>query len=88
MSRKKSVLIRHKALKLFVNTLSTDDKYSVLKRDNLTEPIRTILSQKQKPFYELFLKFLKSALNLKYFQKQDDPHSLFLSEITHSGKRG
>ena len=75
MSRKKSVLVRHKALKLFVNTLSTDDKYSLLKRDNLMEPIRTILSQKQKLFYELFLKFLKSALNLNYFQKKDDPHS-------------
>ena len=88
MSRKKSVLVKHKALKLFVNTLSTDDKYSLLKRDNLMEPIRTILSQKQKLFDELFLKFLKSALNLKYFQKKDDPHSLFLSENTHSGKRG
>ena len=88
MSRKKSVLVRHKALYLFVNTLSADGKYSLLNRDNLGEPIRTQLSQKQKPFYQLFLKFSKSALNLKYFQKKDDPHSLFLSEIMHSGKWG
>ena len=39
------------------------------------QQIRTELSQKQKPFYEFFLKFSKSALNLKYFQKKDDPHS-------------
>ena len=52
------------------------------------QQIRTQLSQKQKPIYEFFLKFSKSALNLKYFQKEDDPHSLFVSEITHSGKRG
>ena len=75
MSREKSVLVRHKALKLFVNTLSADDKYSLLKRDNLTQPIRTILSQKQKPFYQLLLAFSKSALNLEHFQKKDDPHS-------------
>ena len=52
------------------------------------QQIRTQLSQKQKPFYEFFLKFSKSALNLKYFQQKDDPHSLFLSEITHSRKCG
>ena len=75
MSRKKSVLVRHKALKLFVNTLSADDKYSLLKRDNLTKPIRMQLSQKQKPFYQLLLAFSKSALNLEHFQTRDDPHS-------------
>ena len=75
MSRKKSVLVRRKALALFVNTLSDDDKYSLLKRDKLTKPIRTILSQKQKPFYQLLLAFSKSALNLEHFQKRYDPHS-------------
>ena len=75
MSQKKSVLGRRKALELFVNTLTADDKYSLLNRDNLMQQIRTQLSQKQKPFYQFFLKFSKSALNLKYFQKKDDPHS-------------
>ena len=75
MSRQKSVLVRRKALELFVNTLSADDKYFLLNRDNLVHPIRTQLSQKQKPFYELFLEFWKCALNLKHFQKKDDPHS-------------
>ena len=88
MSQKKSVLVRRKALELFVNTLTADDKYSVLNRDNLAQPIRTELSQKQKPFYQFCLKFSKCALNLKHFQKKDDTHSLFISEITHSGKRG
>ena len=50
--------------------------------------IRTQLSQKQKAFYQFFVVFSKSALNLKDFQKKHDPHSLFLSKITHSGKRG
>ena len=75
MSQKKSVLVRRKALELFVNTLSADDKYSLLKRDNLMQPIRTQLSQEQKPFYQLLLAFSKSALNSEHFQKKDDPHS-------------
>ena len=75
MSQKKSVLVRGKALLLFVSTLTADDKYSLLNRDNLAQPIRTPLSQKQKYFYEFFLAFSKYALNLEHFQKKDDPHS-------------
>ena len=33
------------------------------------------LSQKQKTFSENFFVFLKSILNLEYFQIKDDPHS-------------
>ena len=68
--------------------MTADDKYSPLKRDNLTQPIRTQLSQKEKVVSELFLAFLKSRLNFEHFQKKDDPDSLFFSENTHSGKRG
>ena len=39
------------------------------------QQIRAILSQKQKAFYEFLLAFSKCALNLKHFQKKDDPHS-------------
>ena len=67
MSQKKSILLRRKALLLFVNTLTADDKYSLLNRDNLGQLIRTPISQKQKPFYQLFLAFSKSALNLEHF---------------------
>ena len=73
---------------MFVNTLTADDKYSLLNRDNLTQPIRTPLSQKQKAFSQFFLAFSKSTLNFEHFQKKDDPRSLFISEITHSEKRG
>ena len=75
MSQKKSVLVRGKALLLFVSTLTADDKYSLLNRDNLAQPIRTSLSEKQKRFYQFLLAFSKSALNLENFQKKDDPHS-------------
>ena len=55
--------------------MTADDKYSLLNRDNLTQPIPTQLSQKQKAFFEFFLAFSKSTLNFEYFQKKDDPHS-------------
>ena len=60
---------------MFVNTLTADDKYSPLNRDNLTQPIRTQLSQKQQAFSEFFLAFKKSTLNFEHFEKKDDPHS-------------
>ena len=60
---------------MFVNTLTADDKYSPLNRDNLIQPIRTILSQKQQAFSQFFLAFSKSTLNFEHFEKKDDPHS-------------
>ena len=64
------MLVLCKILGLFVNTLSEDDKYCLLYRDNLTEPIQILLSQKQKPFSEFFSPFLKSTLNFEHFQKK------------------
>ena len=60
---------------MFVNTLTADDKYSLLNRDNLRQPIWTTLSQKQKAFSEFFLAFSKSTLNFEHCQQKDDPHS-------------
>ena len=68
--------------------MTADDKYSLLNRDNLTQPIRTQLSQKQNSFSEFFLAFSKSTLTSEHFQTKDDPHSRFISYITNSEKRG
>ena len=73
---------------MFVNTLTADDQYSLLNRDNLTQPIRTQLFRKKRAFSKFFLAFLKSKLNFEHLQKKDDLHSLFISEITHPEKRG
>ena len=80
------MLVICKILRLFVNTLSLDDKYSVLYGDNLVEPIQILLSQKQKTFSELFSAFLKSAFNFERSRKKDDPHSRCTSQITVSEK--
>ena len=52
--------------------MTADDKYSLLNRDNLRQPIRTTLSQKHKAFSEFFLVFSKSTLHFEHFQKKDD----------------
>ena len=59
-----------KILRLFVNTLTENDKYCLLYRDNLTQPIQILLSQKQKTFSQLFSAFLKATLNFVDFQKK------------------
>ena len=60
---------------MFVNTLTADDKYSLLNRDNLTQQNRTQLSEKQKAFSQFFLAFSKSTLDFEDFEKRNDPHS-------------
>ena len=65
----------HKILRLFVNTLTVNDKHYLLNRDNLTQQIQMQLSEKQKTFSEFFLPVLKSILNFKHFPKKDDPRS-------------
>ena len=67
---KKSLLVIHKILGLFVNTLTVDDKHYMLNRDNLTQPIQIQLSLKQKTFSQFFFAFLKSILNLKHLIKK------------------
>ena len=80
------MLVLCKILGLLVNTLTDDDKYSLLYRDNLTQQIQILLSQKPKTFSEFFSGFLKSTLNFSHFQKKDDSHSRCISQITVSEK--
>ena len=75
-----------KILELFVNTLTDDGKYSVLYRDNFTQQIQILLSQKPNTFSKLSSKILNPTLNFEHFQKKDDPHSRCSSQITVSEK--
>ena len=69
------MLVLCKFLRLLVKTLTDDGKYSLLYRDNLTQQIHILLSQKPKTFSELSSEILKPTLNFEPFQKKDDPHS-------------
>ena len=59
-----------KILRLFVNTLNADEKYSLINRDTLMQPIQIQLFQKQKTFSESFSAFLKSILNFERLAKR------------------
>ena len=60
-----------KILRLFVDTFTSYNKYSVLNREYLTQPIHMQLFQKQNTFSEFFSAFLKSRLNFEYIKKNN-----------------
>ena len=76
-SWKKSLLRIWKVLALFVNKLTSDDVYSLLNKDNLTEPIQILLSEKEKAFSQFSFAFLKFRVNF-------DQHSSCIFQITDS----
>ena len=88
MSCKKSPSVWYEILRLFVNALTVDDKYSGSNMQNLRQQFQTPLYQKQKTFSGFFIAFLKSAWNLEHFQKKDEYSSLIISEIIDAEKRG
>ena len=86
LSYKKSLLVICKIWRLFPNTLSADGNYSILDRDNLTQRIQMLLSQKQRTFSQFSSSFLKSSLNLEHLQRIDDTNSWCISKIMDSEK--
>ena len=55
---------------------------------NFTQEFEAPLSQKQKSFSGFFLEFLKCALNLEYFEKQDEYPGLVIYRIIKSERGG
>ena len=88
MSHKKSPSVWCEILRLFVNALTADDKYSDSNMQNFNQHFQTPLSQKQKTFSGFFIAFLKCAQNLEHFQKEDKYPSLIISEIIDAERRG
>ena len=88
MSWTKSPIVRSEILTLFVNTLTTDDKYSRQIMLNFPQELEAPLPQKRKTFSGLFLAFLKCALNLENFEKEDEYRSLVNFRIIDSERGG
>ena len=55
---------------------------------NFTQQLEAPLSQKQKTFSGFFLAFLKYALNLEHFEKEDEYPSLVISKVIDSERGG
>ena len=75
------MIVLCKIFRLFVKKLTPDEKYSLVNRDKVKQPIQILLSEKEKSFSEFFCSFLKSTLNSQHFRKKDYTHSRCLSEI-------
>ena len=88
MSCKKSPSVWYQILRLFVNALTADDKYSGSNMQNLQKQFQTPAFQKQKTFSGFFIAFLKCAWNLEHFRKKDEYSSLIISEIIDAERRG
>ena len=84
MSWTKSAIVGTEFLTLFVNILTTDDKYSRRNILNFTQQLEAPLSHKQKRLSGLFLAFLKCALNLEHLEEEDEYSSLVISRIIDS----
>ena len=64
--------------------MTTDDMYSCRNMLNFTQQLEALLPQKQKTFSGLFLAFLKCALNLEQFGKENEYSSLVISKVIDS----
>ena len=86
MSWKRSPSVWYEILRLFVNALTADDKYSGSFMQNLPEQFQTPLSKNQKTFSRFFIAFRKCAWNLQHFPKKDEYDSLIIYEIIDAEK--
>ena len=70
LSWENSALVTSEIFRLFVNTLTTDDKYSRRYMQIFLQQLQTPLSEKGMAFFQFFFAFLKSAWNLKHSEKK------------------
>ena len=70
LSWKKSVLVTSEIFRLFVNTLTPDDKHSRRYMQIFWQQLQTALSQKEKAFCQVLIAFLKFAWNLEHSEKK------------------
>ena len=82
-SRKRLVLVRSEVLGQFVNTITAVYNYIRQNLENLRQQVQTQISLKPKTFSGFFIALMKSTLNLEYFEKKDQSHSLSITEINN-----
>ena len=62
-----------KLLRLLFNTLTVNHKYSLPNRDNLTQPIQILLSEKQKANFQIFFGIFEIYIKFQKFSKKGWP---------------
>ena len=79
-----SVLVTSEIFRLFVNTLTPDENYSLRNMQIFWQQIQTLLSQKGEFLCGFFIAFLKCAWNLEHSEKKEKYPSLIITEIIAS----
>ena len=75
-------------LGIFRNTLTANGNYPVQDSENLSSRIQMELYLKPTNFSDFFSSVLEFTSNSKHFEKEDDRHTYFISEIKECEKRG
>ena len=79
-----SALVTSGIFRLFVNTLTPDDKYSRRYIQTFWQQVQTPLSKKGETFFGFFIEFLKCAWNFKHSEKKEEYYNLIITEIMAS----
>ena len=79
-----SALVTSEIFRLFVNTLTPDDKYSRRYMHIFWLQLPTSLSKKGKAFCQIFIAFLKYAWNLEHSETKEEHPSIIITEIIAS----
>ena len=79
-----SALVTSEIFRLFLNTLTPDDKYSRRYMQIFWQQLQTTLSQKGRNLCGFFIAFLKCAWNLEHSGKKEEYPCLIITEIIAS----
>ena len=79
-----SALVTSEIFRLFVNTLTPDDKCSRRYMQTFWQQGQTPLSHKGETFFRFFIEFLKYAWNLEHSEKKEECPSVIIKEIIAS----
>ena len=79
-----SALVTSEIFRMFVKTLTTDDKYSRRYIQIFWEQLQTPLSQKGKAFCPFLIAFLKCVWNLEHSERKEKYPTLIRTEIIAS----
>ena len=79
-----SALVTSEIFRLFVHTLTPDDKYSRRYMQIFWQQFQRPLSQKGMVVFRFFIAFLKCAWKLEHSEKKEEYRSVTITEIIGS----
>ena len=79
-----SAFVIFEIFRLFVNTLTPDDKYSHRYMQMFWQQLQTLLSQEEKKFCGFLITFPKCALNLEHSEKKKSILAYILPNLLHA----